>query len=693
MDPKARILHLTKELNRHNELYYQQAEPEISDQAFDKLMEELTRLEQEHPEFAQPDSPTQRVGGTITKAFASVPHRVPMLSLANTYSEEELRDFVGRVVKVTGEGVEFTTELKWDGVAISLHYEKGTLVRGITRGDGVRGDDITTNVKTIRSIPLKVTGDDVPDYFEVRGEVFMPLEAFARLNHETELQNEELRAAGKKEKNLFKNPRNATAGTLKLQDSGIVSRRKLGCYVYYLSEEGTGTRRHSESLEKLARWGFKVSPHWQQCLSVEDVMAYIHGWESRRPELELNTDGVVVKVDRYKLQQDLGATAKAPRWAIAYKYKAEIGTTTLNRVMYWVGRTGAVTPVAEFDGVELGGTTVKNASLYNADEIVRLNLHLGDVIQVEKAGEIIPKVVAVLADARKPDAEPVVFPTHCTTCIQEEVNGEVVERNIGCGTELVRNEGDVVTYCPNASGCRQQVIGRLLHFASRDALYIDGLGEKVMEKLVDKGVVMSHADLYSLTVEQLLELKIGFQERGASNLVAAIEKSKERPFEAVLFGLGIRHVGETIAEKLAQQFGSIDGIMAASAEDLLNATEIGPVISVVVPQWFAHPENRILVDRLKAAGLKLEYEFREKVQEGDALAGQTFLVSGVFEKFSREEIQDKIERNGGKLASGVSAKLGYLVVGDKAGASKLDKAKKLGVKMISEDELIGMLGS
>lgn len=682
MSPAERIAYLTRELNRHNELYYQKAAPEISDQKFDELLRELQDLEQAHPDLALPDSPTQRVGGTVTKEFASVQHRVPMLSLGNTYSEDELKEFIVRTQKTTGTDVTFICELKWDGVAISLHYEYGLLTRAVTRGDGERGDDITANVKTIRSLPLRLPGDNHPAFMEVRGEVFMPLEAFAKLNHDTAEENKAREAKGLRPLNLFANPRNATAGTLKMQDSAIVARRRLDCFVYYLQAEELGLKTHSASLQRLADLNFQVSPYWETHQGVEGIWEYITRWEQRRNTLPLNTDGVVVKVDSFKQQQDLGATAKQPRWAIAYKYKAEAAETTLLGIEFSVGRTGAVTPVANLNPVPLAGTTVKRASLYNADEIERLDLHYGDLVRVEKSGEIIPKIIEVLRAQRPEGLEPVIFPSTCPAC----------------GTPLVRDPDEAAIYCPNQAGCPPQIVGRLEHFVARDAMYIDGLGEKILAKLTQarrddfSPLVSNPADLYSLTKADIIGLGEGFKDKSAQNILTGLEKSKERPFAAVLYALGIRFVGETVAEKLAAHFGTIEALAAASEEELTSVPEIGGRIAASVRAWFAVEDNRTLVDRLQAAGLQMTHIAAEREILSDALAGQTFLITGVFERHSREALKDAIESHGGQMLSGISAKLQYLVAGSGAGPSKLEKARKLNVQVIDEAQIEAMLG-
>jgi len=682
MSPTERIAYLTRELNSHNELYYQQAQPEISDELYDRLMRELQDLEAANPALAQPDSPLLRVGGTVSKTFASVQHRVPMLSLGNTYSEQELREFITRTQKTTGEATVFVCELKWDGVAISLHYEHGLLARAVTRGDGEQGDDVTHNVRTIRTIPLRLPGNSHPAFIEVRGEVFMPLAAFEGLNLDTAHTNAAREAKGVKTANLFANPRNATAGTLKLQDSAVVAKRKLACYVYFLHAPELGLKTHSDSLAYLKQLGFTVSPNWQQNSSPESIWSYITHWDTNRHQLPLNTDGVVVKVDSFKQQQDLGATAKSPRWAIAYKYKAEAAQTTLLSIEFSVGRTGAVTPVANLEPVQLAGTTVKRASLYNPDEIERLDLHYLDKVRVEKSGEIIPKVLEVLTHLRPAGAERVVFPTNCPVC----------------HTALVRDADEAAIYCPNTMGCPPQIVGRLEHFVSRDAMYIDGLGEKILAKLTQAQqtdftpLVATPADLYTLTAAHIVGMGEGFKEKSAQNILAGIQKSKERPVAAVLYALGIRFVGQTVAEKLMAHFCTLQALALASLAELTAVPEIGGRIAASVQAWFASPANQQQVARLTEAGLQTTYVAAVRKQVSDALAGKSFLLTGVFERHSREALAALIESHGGLILSGISAKLNYLVAGSNAGPSKLDKARKLQIALLPEDEIETMLG-
>ena len=664
-EAKKRILELTDKVNYHTDLYYQKSKTEISDQAFDKLLEELNRLEGEFPQLKQPDSPTQRVGGTISKEFKNVAHKYPMLSLGNTYSEEELTDFDGRVAKgLDGDKYEYFCELKFDGVSISLTYENGILVRGVTRGDGVRGDDVTANSRTIRSIPLKAKGKGVPDSFEVRGEVFLPKKVFEQLNKEREDIGEE----------TYANARNTASGTLKMQDSSIVAQRKLDCFTYFLLGEDTGSETHEDSIKKLEAWGFKVSPTYKKCKTITDVFSYIKHWESRRQDLPLETDGVVIKVNNLEQQQQLGFTAKIPRWAIAFKYKSQSVSTKLNGITYQVGRTGAVTPVAELEPVLLAGTTVKRASLHNANEIARLDLRIGDFVFVEKGGEIIPKVTGVDLPKRSPSNKPVKYISKCPEC----------------STPLVRKEGEAAHYCPNEKGCPPQIKGRIEHFIQRRAMDIDSLGEMTIKQLFDLGLLKSPADLYDLKEKDVMRLE-GFKELSTQNLLKGVEYSKETPFEAVLFAIGIRYVGKTVAEKLARHFKNLDNLMKASVEDLLAAPEVGDIIAQSVYTYFRAPENKKEIDRLKRAGLQFESTHKAPKKVSDSLDGKSFVVSGTFANYERDEIKTVIEAHGGKVLSGVSGKLDFLVAGENMGPAKREKAEKLGVKIISEEEFQKML--
>lgn len=655
---RKEIQKLTDEINYHNDLYYQKHKSEISDLEFDQLLEKLVQLESQFPELKQPDSPTQRVGGTITKEFQTVYHKYPMLSLGNTYSQEELTDFDSRVAKgLDGDSYEYFCELKFDGVSISLIYENGLLVRGVTRGDGVRGDDVTANVKTIRNIPLKVSGKNIPQSFEVRGEVFLPKDVFIQLNKEREDIGEE----------RYANARNTASGTMKMQDSSIVAQRKLDCFAYYLLGEELGIETHEEGIHNLEKWRFNVSDTYKKCKSLKEVFEYINHWENRRGELPLETDGVVIKVNSLEQQERLGFTAKSPRWAIAYKYKAQSISTRLNGVTYQVGRTGAITPVAELEPVFLSGTTVKRASLHNANEITRLDLHIGDYVFVEKGGEIIPKVTGVDHAKRKGKTHPIHYITRCPEC----------------NTPLVRQEGEAAHYCPNINGCAPQIKGRIEHFIQRKAMDIDSLGEQTIRQLYELGLVRRPSDLYFLKKEDLLQLD-KVKDKSAENMLKGIRESKQAPFESVLFAIGIRYVGKTVAEKLARHFKTIDRLMDASYEQLLEAPEVGEKIAQSVILFFSNPENREEVERLRQAGLNLEAVIKEVVLDSNVLEGKSFVISGVFEKYERDDLKDIILKNGGKVLSSISGKLDYLLAGDNMGPAKREKAEKLGVPIISE---------
>ncbi len=697
MDPKTKIDQLTDLLHQLNHAYYMDNISKVTDFEFDMKMKELESLELEFPHYKRPDSPTSRVGGTITKEFQTVKHKYPMLSLGNTYNEQDLRDFDERVRKVILSGndlisesketssqfsifdqgvtthnpqpttrnrYEYVCEQKFDGVAISLTYENGILTKAVTRGDGVQGDDVTNNVRTIKSIPLKITALNLPDEFEVRGEVFLSRENFKKINKEREDIGEALLA----------NPRNAASGTLKMQDSTIVAKRQLSCFLYSLNGKKLPFNTHSDSLEALTRWGFQVSPTFKICKNIEEVMAYIHLWETKRFELPLDTDGIVLKVNSFIHQDQLGFTAKTPRWAISFKYKSESAITKLKSISYQVGRTGSVTPVANLEPVLLAGTTVKRASLHNANEIERLDIRIGDFVHVEKGGEIIPKITAVEVSKRHESLVKVVYLTHCPEC----------------GSELIRNEGEANHYCPNEKGCPPQIKGKFEHFIQRKAMNIDGMGSETIEALVNKGIIKNLADIYDLNHEKLSQLE-RFGEKSVSNLLNGIESSKNIPFRNVLFALGIRFVGLTTAEKLANHFENIENIAKASVEQLLEAPEVGEKIAQSVVQYFSQEENREIIQRLKASGLQFENEARPEA-ESNTLEGKSFVVSGVFQNFSREEITEKILSNGGKILSGVSGKLDFLVAGENMGPSKLEKATKLGVKIINEEEFLAMLG-
>lgn len=674
-NPKARIAELTDLLHHLNHRYYQDGVSEVSDQEFDQLMHELQSLEEAHPELRQPGSPTERVGGTITKEFATVKHRYPMLSLSNTYETGELLDFDNRIRKAMGDDFAYVCELKFDGVAISLRYQQGLLTQAVTRGDGVQGDDVTHNVKTIRAIPIRLSGEGWPADFEVRGEVFMPKREFERINKEIGAENDQREKEGKKPLRLLANPRNATAGTLKMQDSSVVASRRLHCYLYSLMGDNLSAQTHSEALQLLRKWGFPVSDSWEHCPTIEQVRAYISAWEDKRHSLPVETDGVVVKVDSFAQQEELGFTAKSPRWATAYKYKAETAKTRLLNVHYQVGRTGAVTPVAELDAVQLAGTTVRRASLHNANEIARLDLHEGDMVYVEKGGEIIPKVTGVDLTQRKADSQPIAYLSHCPAC----------------HTELVRAEGEAVHFCPNSYGCPPQQTGRVEHFIHRKALDVDSLGAETIAQLFDKGLIRGVEGLYQLRKEDLLKLD-RFGEKSADNLLKGIAATKDVPFPRVLFGLGIRFVGATVAEKLAEHFGSMERILQASREALLEAPEIGDKIADSIIQWRQDDRNLQRLALLRQAGLQFELPEDQTQPASDALQGKTLVVSGTFTRFGRDELKALIKAHGGKVASSISGKTDLLVAGDKMGPAKLEKAQKLEVKIISEDDFAALIG-
>ena len=661
---KKEIADLTGKINYHNHLYYQKNQTEISDFDFDKMLERLLLLEKQFPQFRDSHSPTQRVGGTITKEFPTVYHKYPMLSLGNTYSPAELEEFDKRVSRgLDGEAYEYFCELKFDGVSISLLYENSRLARGVTRGDGVRGDDVSNNVKTIRSIPLMINGKAIPDSFEVRGEVFMPKDVFLKLNRERDDIGEE----------RYANARNTAAGTVKMQDSSEVARRRLDCYVYSLLGV-SGIKTHDEAIRKLESWGFNVSPTYRKCESISDVIEYIREWELKRHELPLETDGVVIKVNNLEQQERLGFTAKSPRWAIAYKYKAQSTSTKLNGITYQVGRTGAVTPVAMLEPVFLAGTTVKRASLHNANEIARLDLRIGDYVFVEKGGEIIPKVTGVDPSKRTADLEPIRYVDRCPEC----------------NSPLFRIEGEAAHYCPNVNGCPPQIKGRIEHFIQRKAMDIDSLGERTIDQLYQLGLVKSPADLYDLTREDLMRLD-GFKDKSITNVLGGISGSKQRPFENVLFAIGIRYVGKTVAEKLARYFRDIDKLAGASFEELMSAPEVGEKIARSVFDFFRKEENQREISRLKKSGLIFESGEKEPEKVSDLLEGKSFVISGVFKNYERDDLKDVILKNGGKVLSGVSGKLDYLVAGDNMGPAKREKAEKLGVTIISEEQLEAML--
>ncbi|NBA85875.1 NAD-dependent DNA ligase LigA [Emticicia sp. CRIBPO] len=681
MNPQERIDELSDQLNHYNQKYYQDAVSLISDQEFDFLLKELEELEKKYPELAREDSPTHRVGGTITKSFETVAHRYPMLSLSNTYSEQELIDWDERIRKILDkDSYEYICEIKFDGISLSMVYENGVLKRGVTRGDGQRGDDITTNVKTIRSLPLRVRSElQTSAVFEIRGEGFLPNKEFQRINAEREDIGEPALA----------NPRNAASGTFKMQDSSVVASRNLDCFIYQFISEDDRFQTHEESLIDLKSMGFNVSQSWKKVNTIQEVIEYINEWSDKRHTLPCATDGIVIKVNSYRQREELGFTAKSPRWAIAYKYKAESKSTLLKGVTYQVGRTGAVTPVAELEAIELSMTTVRRATLHNADEIKRLGLCIGDYVFVEKAGEIIPKVTGV--DASRPSAlfrEEVQFPTACPSC----------------GTGLVRTEGEAAYYCPNEKTCPPQVKGRIEHFIQRKAMNIDSLGEGKIEILIENRMIDDASDLYRLNYDSLLglekvhvdeetgkERKVSFKEKTVQNILDGIEKSKSQPFSKVLFAIGIRFVGETTAQKLAAYFKDINQLKLATYDALMTVPDVGGKVAQSILDYFSEEANVQFVERLEAAGLQMVSESVALEVEGNALDGKTFLYSGTFENYSREALEQKIEANGGKLVSGVSKKLDFLIVGVNAGPSKISKAETLGVKMISESDFEGML--
>lgn len=658
-----RILQLTEELNYHNHLYYQKSSPQISDREFDTLLKELQELETQFPNHKQSDSPTSRVGGDITKNFETVKHKRPMLSLSNTYNEEELTEFDERIRKaLPEESFEYVCELKFDGVALSVTYENGKLTRGVTRGDGTQGDDITTNVKTIQTLPLKVFSDDLKN-FEVRGEVFFPTKEFERVNKEREDIGEALLA----------NPRNAASGTIKMQDSSVVASRKLDCFIYALYEDNQTVSTHSEALEKLDQAGFNVPDTYRVCKSIPEVMSFIKDWETKRFQLPLDTDGIVIKINSYDQQTRLGATAKSPRWAIAYKYESESAATKLESISFQVGRTGAITPVANLTPVQLAGTTVKRASLHNANEIARHDLRIGDTVFVEKGGEIIPKVTGVDLTARHGSEQPFEYITACPEC----------------NSTLIRKEGEAVHYCPNIDGCPPQIKGRIEHFIQRKAMNIDGLGPETIEALYENGLIKTPADLYDLKFEQVIYLD-RFAEKSAQKLIDGIQASKSIPFDKVLFALGIRFVGATVAEKLASHFGNIENLITANFETLIEVPEIGDKIAQSIVEFFSIDKNQNYVQKLLQAGLQFE-QLQDAPPSNDKLKGQTFVISGVFEHFDRNALKENVKANGGKVVSSISGKLDFLLAGDKMGPSKLEKATKLGIKIITEEEYRNMI--
>jgi len=665
-EAKIQIELLTGELQQHTYDYYVLAMPTISDYDFDKKLEALAALEKQFPEFAEADSPTQRVGGDITKEFVTVRHKWPMLSLGNTYNEQELLDFDQRIRKAIGDNFEYVCELKFDGLSMSLTYEDGKLVRAVTRGDGVQGDDVTTNVKTINTIPKKLKQGDYPDHFEIRGEVFMHLKAFERLNNERVENGEQ----------PYANPRNFASGTIKMQDSAEVAKRPLDCFLYFLYTDKPIFKTHWESLQAVKSWGFHVNDHSKLCSNIDGVLKFINLWDKKRFDLSYDIDGIVIKVNNFNQQQELGFTAKSPRWAISYKFKAERVQTELLNVSYQVGRTGAVTPVANLKPVLLAGTTVKRATLHNANEMLRLDLHEGDWVYVEKGGEIIPKIISVNLEKRNPSAASIDYITNCPAC----------------DTLLERQEGEAAFYCPNDEGCPPQIVGKMQHFIGRKAMNIDGLGDETIEAFYQRGFIRHISDIYDLPnhIDELKSIE-RFGDKSINNMLDGIEKSKQMPFEKVLFGLGIRYIGETVAKKLTVHFKNIDNLIAASLEELVVAEEIGERIAHSLIEYFADPKHLEEIEKLKAHGLQFVAEEKEVILQSESLSGKTFIISGTFER-SRDELKDIIEQNGGKILSSISPKLNYLVAGDNMGPAKLEKATKLNIPIISDEELLAMIG-
>ena len=662
---QQRIESLRAELHRHNHSYYVLNAPEITDFEFDHLMRELQDLEQAHPEFYDENSPTMRVGSDLSKEFRQVMHKYPMLSLGNTYSEGEVTEFYERAKKMLGdEEFEICCEMKYDGTSISLTYENGLLVSAVTRGDGVQGDDVTDNVKTIRTIPLRLQGNDYPQSFEIRGEILMPWNVFEKLNEE--------RAAN--EESLFANPRNAASGTLKLQNSSVVAQRKLDAYLYYILGEELPCDGHYENLQKAREWGFKISDATRKARTLQEVFDFIRYWDTERKNLPVATDGIVLKVNSLRQQKNLGYTAKSPRWAIAYKFQAERACTRLNSISYQVGRTGAITPVANLDPVQLSGTVVKRASLHNADIIDGLDLHIGDMVYVEKGGEIIPKITGVDKESRFMVGDKVKFITRCPEC----------------GTPLMRNEDEAAHYCPNDKACPPQIKGKIEHFITRKAMNIDGMGPETVEQFYNANLISNIADLYDLQAADLLLLE-RMGERSANNIVEGIHQSLEVPYPRVLFALGIRYVGETVAKKLSNAFSTIEQLQQATLEELVQVNEIGERIAQSVIRWFADEDNQHLIERLKAAGLQFGLSEETLSERTDKLAGKSIVISGVFTHHSRDEYKALIEQHGGKNVGSISGKTSFILAGDNMGPSKLEKANKLGIAIIGEEEFLKLI--
>jgi DNA ligase (NAD+) len=663
MDIQQQIQNLRNELQQHNYNYYVLDHPTISDYEFDVKLKTLQELEAKHPEFFDANSPTQRVGGQITKNFETVAHEHRMYSLDNSYSKEDLLDWETRIKKLIDGKIQYTCELKYDGASINLTYEHGNLVRAVTRGDGVQGDEVTANVRTIKSVPLQLHGD-FPQKFDIRGEIVLPFEGFNKMNEERIEIGEE----------PYRNPRNTASGSLKLQDSAEVSKRPLECLLYTVIGNNLNIASHFEGLEKAREWGFKVPKAAKLVNSMDEVLDFIEFWDVHRFQLPFETDGVVIKVNNLKQQEELGYTAKSPRWAIAYKFKAEQVSTRLNSITYQVGRTGAVTPVANLEPVELAGTTVKRASLHNADQIEKLDIRVGDEVYVEKGGEIIPKIIAVDLTKRPLNSVATQYITHCPEC----------------DTKLVRTEGEAQHYCPNYNGCKPQIIGRIQHFISRKAMDIEGLGGETVALLVNAGLISNYSDLYEVTKEQVIPLE-RMAEKSAENLINGIEASKQIPFERVLYALGIRYVGETVAKKLAKHYKSIDALAHATLIDLVTVDEIGNRIAESVIEFFGSEANKHIVERLKGFGVQLEISADQLVNQTDKLKGQTFVVSGVFETVSRDELKKLIEDNGGKVSSSISSKTNYVIAGENMGPSKRDKATSLGISIISELDFLNLI--
>lgn len=663
MSVKETILKLREELHRHNYNYYVLDNPTISDFEFDKKLETLQQLEQQHPEFFDPNSPSQRVGGDITKTFETVVHKNRMYSLSNSYSTEDLQDWEGRIKKMIDGPVKYTCELKYDGASINLTYQNGFLKSAVTRGDGEKGDDVTTNVKTIKSVPLKLNGD-YPDEFEIRGEIILPLDGFNKMNEERIEIGEE----------PYRNPRNTASGSLKLQDSSEVAKRPLDCLLYSIKADNLSIDNQFDSLQKARDWGFKVPSEAQLVNSIDEVLDFISYWDNHRHDLPYEIDGVVIKVNSFAQQDELGFTAKSPRWAMAYKFQAEQVSTVLNSISYQVGRTGAITPVANLEPVELAGTVVKRASLHNADIIAKLDVRVGDTVFVEKGGEIIPKIIAVDFSNRKDNSAPTKYITNCPEC----------------GTELIRAKGEAQHYCPNYNGCKPQIVGRIQHFISRKAMDIDGLGGETVTLLVNEGLINNYSDLYELSKEQIVPLE-RMADKSAENLINGIEASKKVPFERVLYAIGIRYVGETVAKKLARHYKNIDNIANAEIEELKAVDEIGEKIAESVKLFFDNEANRSILNRLKQFGLKLELDQTVLANQTDILKGMSFVISGVFESISRNDLKKLIEDNGGKVSSSISSKTTYVVAGADMGPSKREKAEKLNIEIIDESKFFNLL--